>query len=189
MQSLVIFASGTGTNTRAIINYFRGNKAVTISLIVTNNPDAGVLDIARTEEIPFLVVNKKTFHETLMIEQIQAYNPDLLVLAGFLWKIPESLINAFHKARIINIHPALLPAYGGKGMYGAHVHEAVIRDKQPESGITIHWVNQNYDEGNTILQVRCSVAITDTPNTLASRIHKLEHYFLPRTIEFLLDNN
>ncbi len=156
MHSLVIFASGTGTNANAIIEHFKKNGKAKVSLIVSNKANAGVLDIARREEIPFLIIDKKTFSETLMIEQIRDHKPSLIVLAGFLWKIPETVIRAF-PGIIINIHPALLPGYGGHGMYGQKVHDAVISAKDKESGITIHYVNEKYDEGNIILQARCAV--------------------------------
>jgi phosphoribosylglycinamide formyltransferase-1 len=184
MYSLIIFASGRGSNAQAIIDYFRGSN-VKVSLIVSNKADAGVLDIAKNEHIPFLIVNKQTINEQLLLEQIHEIAPSLIVLAGFLWKVPDALIHAFPN-KIINIHPALLPDYGGKGMYGHHVHEAVIVDKKAESGITIHYVNEHYDEGKIIAQERCEVTSSDTPDSLAQKIHKLEHYFFPRTIEFLL---
>ena len=135
MQSLIIFASGTGTNADAIIQYFKGNGKAKVALIVSNKADAGVLDIARREEIPFLIIDKKTFNETLLVEQIADYKPSLIVLAGFLWKIPRALITQYPD-RIINIHPALLPGYGGKGMYGARVHDAVIAAGDKESAIS-----------------------------------------------------
>ena len=185
MHSLVIFASGTGTNAAAIIAHFKNNNKVKISLIVSNRADAGVLEIAKKEEIPFLFIDKKTFRETLLIEQLKDQSPSLIVLAGFLWKIPEAIIHEFH-GRIINIHPALLPEYGGKGMYGHKVHDAVINAKDAESGITIHYVNEAYDKGNIILQARCKVEQNDNADGLASRIHKLEHFYYPRVIEYLL---
>lgn len=184
MQSLIIFASGKGSNAQAIIDYFRG-KDVKVSLIVSNKADAGVLDIAKNEHIPFLIINKQTMNEALLLEQLLEQQPSLLVLAGFLWKVPDAVIQTFPN-QIINVHPALLPKYGGKGMYGHHVHEAVVANKEKESGITIHYVNEHYDEGNIISQARCVVTSKDTPDTLAHKIHKLEHYFFPRTIEFLL---
>lgn len=187
MHSLIIFASGTGTNANAIIEYFKKNGKAKVSLIVSNKADAGVLDIARREEIPFLIIDRKTFNETLLIEQIATYKPSLIVLAGFLWKIPDTLIIAFPD-KTINIHPALLPSYGGKGMYGHIVHNAVIAANEKESGITIHYVNGHYDEGNIILQARCKVEQNDSADALANRIHKLEHFYFPRVIEFLLDN-
>ena len=186
MQSLIIFASGTGTNADAIIQYFKGNGKAKVALIVSNKADAGVLDIARREEIPFLIIDKKTFNETLLVEQIADYKPSLIVLAGFLWKIPRALITQYPD-RIINIHPALLPGYGGKGMYGARVHDAVIAAGDKESGISIHYVNEVYDDGGIILQARCAIAQGDSAHELAKRIHKLEHFYYPRAIEFLLD--
>lgn len=185
MHSLVIFASGRGSNAAAIIDYFTANGKATVSLIVSNKPDAGVLDIARTQHIPFLIVDKHTFKESLLIDQLQEHRPSLIVLAGFLWKIPDTLVQAFPD-RIINIHPALLPGYGGKGMYGHHVHNAVIAAREAESGITVHYVNEVYDSGNIILQARCKVHPTDTADDLAMRIHQLEHFYYPRAIDYLL---
>ncbi len=185
MQSLIIFASGAGTNAKAIIDYFKYNGKAKVSLIVCNVAEAGVLDIARSEEIPFLLIDRKTIKETLIIEQMNDCNPSLIVLAGFLLKIPVSIVEAF-PGKIINIHPALLPGYGGKGMYGHHVHDAVINADEKESGITIHYVNEHFDEGNIILQARCKVSENDNPSRLAARIHKLEHFYFPRAIEFLL---
>ncbi|MEI8278245.1 MAG: phosphoribosylglycinamide formyltransferase [Bacteroidota bacterium] len=185
MQSLIIFASGRGSNAAAIIDYFKKNGKARVSLIVTNKEDAGVIDIALSEHIPYLIVDKQTFHESLVIDQLQSYKPSLLVLAGFLWKIPTSIINAFPE-KIINIHPALLPNYGGKGMYGDNVHKAVITAKETESGITIHYVNEVYDSGKILVQARCNVKTNDTVSALAARIHHLEHYYYPRTIDFLL---
>jgi len=187
MHSLIIFASGTGTNAAAIIDHFNKNGKANVSLIVSNNADAGVLDIARKADIPFLIINKQTFRETLLIEQLGDYKPSLIVLAGFMWKVPEAMVHAF-PGKIVNIHPALLPAYGGKGMYGHHVHHAVIAANESESGITIHYVNEAYDEGNIILQARCKVEENDSPGELSQRIHKLEHFYYPRVIEFLLVN-
>ena len=185
MHSLVIFASGKGTNAAAIIDYFKTNGKAKVSLIVSNKADAGVLDIARAEQIPFLIIDRNTFNDTLIIEQIRDYKPSLIVLAGFLWKMPDHFIEAFPD-KIVNIHPALLPLYGGKGMYGHHVHNAVLGAKDIESGITVHYVNEVYDSGNIILQARCEVKETDTADTLATRIHSLEHFYYPRAIDFLL---
>lgn len=185
MHSLVIFASGRGSNAAAIVDYFNKSRTAKVVLIVSNKQDAGVLDIARQEHIPFLIVDKISFAETLLLDQISSYNPSLIILAGFLWKIPDQLIKSFPN-KIVNIHPALLPKHGGKGMYGQHVHQAVLAAGDKESGITIHYVNEIYDSGNIILQARCAVQEKDTYITLAARIHDLEHYFFPRTIEFLL---
>lgn len=186
MHSIVIFASGRGSNAAAIIEYFKTTGKAKVALIVSNKPGAGVIGIAEQEHIPFVIIDKNTLAEVLLVEQLKEYRPSLLVLAGFLWKIPESLIQAF-PGRIINIHPALLPAYGGKGMYGHNVHNAVLGANDTESGITIHYVNEAYDDGNIILQARCAVNTGDTPDTLADRIHKLEHYYYPRVVEFLLE--
>ncbi|MBS1687976.1 MAG: phosphoribosylglycinamide formyltransferase [Bacteroidetes bacterium] len=185
MHSLVIFASGRGTNAAAIIDYFKTNGKAKVALIVSNKPDAGVLDIARTEQIPFLIIDRNTFKDTLIIEQVQDYKPSLIVLAGFLWKMPDHFVQAFPD-KIVNIHPALLPLYGGKGMYGHHVHNAVLSANDAESGITVHYVNEVYDSGNIILQARCEVKGTDTADTLAKRIHALEHFYYPRALDFLL---
>lgn len=186
MQSLIIFASGKGSNARAIIDFFAGNDNVSVSLIVSNKQNAGVLDIAAAEGIPSVVVDKNEFSRDAFIEILLEHRPTLIILAGFLWKIPQNMVAAF-KDKIINIHPALLPKYGGKGMYGHHVHEAVIAAGEPESGITIHYVDEVYDNGCKILQAHCLVK-NDTANTLAAKIHKLEHFFYPRTIEYLLEN-
>ena len=185
MHSLIIFASGAGTNAAAIISHFKNNGKAKVTLIVSNKDDAGVLEIAEKEEIPFLIIDKKTFRETLLVEQLKDHGPSLIILAGFLWKIPATIIHEFH-GRIVNIHPALLPGYGGKGMYGHNVHNAVLAAKDAESGITIHYVNENYDEGNIILQARCKVEANDSAGELAKRIHKLEHFYYPMAIEYLL---
>jgi phosphoribosylglycinamide formyltransferase 1 len=183
--NLVIFASGAGSNAAAIIDWFKANGKATVSLIVCNKPEAGVLQIAEREGIPTLMVGKGAFGEPANLALISAYNPALIILAGYLWKIPKVLTQTFPN-KIINIHPALLPAYGGKGMYGSNVHNAVIAAGDKESGITIHYVNEEYDKGNIILQAHCPILPGDTPETLAANIHKLEHYFFPRTIEYLL---
>ncbi len=187
MKNIIIFASGAGSNAQAIIDHFKANGKARVSLIVCNKPQAGVIGIAERERIPFLLVDKSTYGQAMMLEQMADLKPSLIVLAGFLWKIPENIIAAF-RGKIINIHPALLPNYGGKGMYGRHVHEAVIAKKEKQSGITIHQVDEVYDNGATITQAYCEVLPTDAPNDLAARIHKLEHFYYPRTIEFLLDD-
>lgn len=187
MHQLIIFASGKGSNAQAIIDYFAENGKATVALIVSNKADAGVLEIAAREHIPFLIISKKTMGEALIMDQLMSCKPSLIVLAGFLWKIPEVMVQAF-PGRIVNIHPALLPAYGGKGMYGHYVHEAVLQNGDKESGITIHTVNEAYDEGAILMQVKCPVEPGDTAADLAARIHKLEHFYYPRTLHFLLDN-
>lgn len=187
MDNLIIFASGAGTNAAAIINWFKANGKARVSLIVCNKPQAGVLKIAERENIPTLLIDKQSIQNDEFVTTLRSYNPTLIVLAGFLWKIPATMTTTFPD-KIINIHPALLPKYGGKGMYGHHVHEAVIAAGEQESGITIHYVNEAYDEGNTIVQAHCPVVAGDTPDSLAARIHQLEHYYFPRVIEFLLQH-
>lgn len=188
MHQIIIFASGKGSNTSAIIQYFKEHKIAEIALVVTNNATAGVLSLAAMAGIPTLVVDKKSFTSPELIVQLQKHNPSLIVLAGFLWKIPAPFVAAFN-GKIINIHPALLPAHGGKGMYGHHVHNAVLACGEVESGITIHQVNEVYDDGGTLLQARCPVMKEDTADTLAGRIHKLEHFYLPRVIHFMLQSS
>jgi formyltetrahydrofolate-dependent phosphoribosylglycinamide formyltransferase len=194
---IAIFASGAGSNARKIIEHFEkrvagsakglGSKvaAIKVSLIVCNVPGAGVIDIAKEKGIPSLMINKAEFAATGYVESLQNAEIQFIVLAGFLWKVPEVLVRAYPKA-IINIHPALLPKYGGKGMYGARVHEAVIAAGEKQSGITIHWVNEHYDEGAIIYQATCEVNPSDTPDTLANKIHALEHAYFAPTIEKLL---
>ena len=183
---IAIFASGAGSNARKIIEYFE-NKGlrIKISLIVCNVAGAGVLEIAKEKGIPSLIINKTDFSATGYVDSLQNADINFIVLAGFLWKVPEVLVRAYPKA-IINIHPALLPKYGGKGMYGARVHEAVIAAGEKESGITIHWVNEHYDEGAIIFQAKCSINASDTAESLANKIHALEHAHFAPTIEKLL---
>lgn len=196
---VAIFASGAGSNAKKIIEYFEGgaggvvksNQRIKISLIVCNVPTAGVLTIAKEKGIPTLLINKEEFAATGYVERLRNAEIDFIVLAGFLWKVPEVLVQAFapgvgNSKGIINIHPALLPKYGGKGMYGAKVHEAVIAAKEIESGITIHWVDAHYDEGDIIFQASCKVDQADTPDTLANKIHALEHAHFAPTIEQLM---
>lgn len=188
MANVILFASGRGSNIQAILDYFNNDADFIPKLIVCNKPDIGAIDIAKNHNIPYIVINKTSFQEETFVTMLKEYQPDLLILAGFLWKIPSSIVAAFPN-KIINIHPALLPKYGGKGMYGMHVHEAVITNKEKESGITIHYVNENYDEGNHICQAHCSVTTDDTPDSLAQKIHQLEHFFFPRTIAYLLNKH
>jgi formyltetrahydrofolate-dependent phosphoribosylglycinamide formyltransferase len=183
--NIAIFASGAGSNAQKIIDHFKNSDAVKISLIVCNKPGAGVLAIAAKENIPVLLIEKeKFFHGNAYIDELKEKKIDLIVLAGFLWKIPGRLIKTFPR-KIINIHPALLPKFGGKGMYGNFVHQAVINAGEIESGITIHYVDEHYDNGDTIFQVRCAVLESDTPESLARRIHLLEHAHYPAIIEEL----
>jgi phosphoribosylglycinamide formyltransferase-1 len=180
---IAIFASGTGSNAQKIIDHFKNNDCVKIGLIVCNNPQAQVLNIAEREEIPILLIEKKRFQkEDAYLSQLKIAETDYLILAGFLWKISQKLIAAFPK-KIINIHPALLPKFGGKGMYGHFVHEAVIAAGEKESGVTIHFVDEQYDHGDIIFQIKCNIATDDTPVSLAQKIQTLEHKYFPKVIE------
>jgi phosphoribosylglycinamide formyltransferase-1 len=187
MKNIVLFASGNGTIVQNIVEYFTSkSKGVCIKLIVCNNANAYVMTRAKNLNIDALLVNRNMFYETnTLIEILQKNKTDLIVLAGFLWLIPESMINAFPN-RIINIHPALLPKYGGKGMYGMYVHKAVTANQEPYTGITIHYVNQHYDEGNIIFQKKCSLSSADTPEDVAQKVHQLEYAYYPKIIEQLL---
>ena len=187
-KNIIIFASGAGTNAHEIINYFKKNKQTKITLIVCNNPKAGVLQIAANEQIPVLLIQRDQFKQTGYLSEIEKYDPKLIVLAGFLWMIPEVLVNRFPE-KIINIHPALLPAYGGKGMYGSAIHKAVIESNEKESGITIHYVDDKYDHGRTIFQAKCALDENETPESLAKKIHKLEHKYYPVVIERVLNDD
>jgi len=181
--NVAIFASGAGSNAQKLIDYFRKHSQIKIALIVCNKPGAGVLTIAQKENIPSLLIEKEQFFRgNAYVEELKQHNVDFIVLAGFLWKVPVQLVKAFPQ-RIINIHPALLPNYGGKGMYGRFVHEAVIAAKETESGISIHYVDELYDHGQLIFQARCTIEAGDTPETLAQKIHALEHEHYPLIVE------
>ncbi len=183
---IAIFASGSGSNAQRIAEYFSGMDIIEIVAIYCNNSDAYVLERARTLIIPSVLFNRNSFYNTTtVLDDLQNREIDWIILAGFLWLIPESILKAFPQ-KIINIHPALLPAYGGKGMYGMKVHQAVIASKEKESGITIHYVNEHYDEGDIIFQARCSITDGDTPETLAEKIHELEFEYFPRVIKDLI---
>jgi phosphoribosylglycinamide formyltransferase-1 len=196
VKKIAIFASGAGSNAEKIIEYFnltpdpspkeRGTSAfrmAEVALIVSNKSEAGVLKVASNNNIPTLIIDKeKFFRGNGYVDELKEMKIDLIVLAGFLWKIPLSLINAFRN-RIVNIHPGLLPKYGGKGLYGNFVHEAVLANNENESGITIHYVDEIYDHGDIIFQAKCPVMENDTPDSLAQRIHKLEHQYYPAVIE------
>lgn len=183
MTRIAIFASGAGSNAAKIIDHFRTHETAGVALIVCNRPGAGVLDIAERENIPVLMLQKERFFsDDAYLPELRAKEIDFIVLAGFLWKIPQLLIDAFPEA-IINIHPALLPAYGGKGMYGMKVHAAVLAAGERFSGITIHYVDEHYDNGDIIFQERCEVKANDTPETLAARIHQLEYAHFPQVVD------
>jgi phosphoribosylglycinamide formyltransferase 1 len=186
-KNIAVFASGTGTNATNIIQYFSDQQTANVALIISNNANAGVLKIAEVNNIRSLIIQKEKFFKG------DAYMPELknasinfIVLAGFLWKIPSLIINEYRN-KIINIHPALLPKFGGKGMYGNAVHEAVLSAKEKQSGITIHFVDELYDNGKTIFQTTCPVYENDTTETLAKRIHELEYKYFPKVIEELIE--
>lgn len=183
---IAIFASGAGSNAENIIRYFEHRSDVKIALIVCNKPGAGVLNIAKKNAVPTLLIEKDRFSKgDAYLPELKAAGIDFVVLAGFLWKVPPALVTGYPN-KIINIHPALLPNYGGKGMYGAKVHEAVIAAGEKESGITIHFVNEHYDEGATIFQASCSIDASDTADTLATKIHALEYAHFPQQIDALV---
>jgi phosphoribosylglycinamide formyltransferase-1 len=180
---IAIFASGAGSNAQKIIDKFRDSTFVEIALIICNKEGTGVLAIAEKENIPSLLINKEQFFKgDAYLPDLKSHSIDMIVLAGFLWKVPVLLINAYPN-KIINIHPALLPNYGGKGMYGHFVHEAVIAAKDKQSGITIHYVDELYDHGSIIFQATCTIDESDTPSSLANKIHGLEHLHFPRVVE------
>jgi len=182
-MNVAIFASGNGSNAQKIIEYFSGNTSIRIALVLSNKKDAYVICRAEKLNIPSFTFSYKEFNNTsVVMEKLKEFEIGFIVLAGFMIKVPDPLIMEY-SGKIINIHPALLPKYGGKGMYGDHVHKAVIDEGEKESGITIHFVNEDYDKGKIISQVRCEVDIKDTPDTLAAKIHELEHYHYPRIIE------
>lgn len=185
-KKIAIFASGSGTNAENIIRYFRSQDQACSFMIFSNKKDSGVLARAESLGVPYLVFDRDDFYSnSKIISILESFGTDLIILAGFLWLVPPGLIDRY-QGRIINIHPALLPQYGGKGMYGSHVHKAVIEAGDKESGISIHLVNPEYDEGDIIFQARCEVLPGDTPETLAERIHQLEYEHYPRVVMELL---
>ena len=183
--NISIFASGAGTNAQKLIDHFKNDNLIKIVLIVCNKKDAGVLRIAEKEKISSIFIERKKFYEDGYVAALEQYNINWIVLAGFLWKVPLMLIKKFN-SRIINIHPALLPKFGGKNMYGNFVHEAVIKNKETESGITIHYVDEIYDNGKIIFQEKCIIDENETPESLAEKIHVLEHEHYPTIIESLI---
>ena len=185
MKRLAVFVSGGGTNLQRIAEYFAPNPEVEIACVVSNNKDAYANQRAKNLGIPLKVIDRQQFNDKSFSEELKSLNVDLVVLAGFLWLVPQHLIDAFPN-RIINIHPALLPKYGGKGFYGHHVHEAVVAAHEKESGITIHYVNERYDSGNIIFQAKVALSKNDTPDDVATKIHVLEQMNFPVVIENLL---
>ena len=186
MNNIAIFASGSGTNAENLIRFFRTSQFGKVQIVLSNRPDAGVLDRAQSLEVESFVFTREQFYNSeevlnLLFERDINY----IVLAGFLWLVPDNLLLPFEN-KIVNIHPALLPKYGGKGMYGSRVHRAVIEAGESESGITIHHVNQDYDEGDIIFQARCELESGETPDSLAKKIHELEYTHFPTVLESLL---
>jgi len=181
----VIFASGTGSNAENIIHYFKNNTSKSVVAVFSNNSNAKVVEKAKKLGVPSVIFNKDELYGDFVLSKLIELKPDLIVLAGFLLKFPEHIIATFPN-KIVNIHPALLPNYGGKGMYGKHVHQAVLDNKETETGITIHFVNEHYDEGRIILQERASISDCTTAEEVAAKVHELEYRFFPKTIDQLI---
>jgi len=182
---IALFASGSGSNAENIIRYFSTSNKLIFPLILSNKAEAFIHERAKLLQIPSFTFSREEFAQSdVVVDFLKQHNIDAIVLAGFLLKIPQNIINAFPN-KIINIHPALLPKYGGKGMYGHHVHQAVADAGEKESGITIHYVNSNYDEGNIIFQTKCPVLPTDTADTIAQKVHELEYNYYPKIIQKL----
>lgn len=188
MKKILLFASGAGTNVENIIQYFRNNSHVTIVGVFTNSPNAVVLDKVKKHKLPTLIFNKNQLLGDFVLNKVIENVPDLIILSGFLWKFPEHII-ARYPNKIINIHPALLPKYGGKGMYGMKVHQTVLDNAEKETGITIHYVNEHYDEGEFIFQQKVNIEDCKTTEEIAAKIHELEHKHFPKIIEKLLTSN
>jgi phosphoribosylglycinamide formyltransferase-1 len=188
MKKILIFASGSGTNAENLIKYFQESKVGVVTGVFTNNPNAKVIDRAKKYDVPTVIFTKEEFFESKILHKIKEFQPDVIVLAGFLLKVPANIIALFPN-KIVNIHPALLPKYGGKGMYGMHIHKAVIENKEKETGITIHYVDENYDEGAILFQESVALSGTDTPESVAVRIHTLEQKYFPELIEKVLNLN
>lgn len=183
----MLFASGNGSNAEEIIKFFKYSEYGKVVGVFSNKPDAKVLDRAKNHDITSVVFNKVELNEGFVLEQLRQFQPDLIVLAGFLLKFPESILKEYPK--VINIHPALLPKYGGKGMYGMNVHQAVLKNKEKETGITIHYVNEHYDEGEFIFQKSVNIEDCKTPEEIAQKVHELEHQYFPEVIGKLITNH
>ncbi len=189
LKKIVIFASGTGTNAENIIKYFKDFSLARVVAVFSNRKSAKVLRKAHDLNVKALYFDREALYKSKeVLRVLQDIKPDLIVLAGFLWVFPDNILKAFPQ-KVINIHPALLPNYGGKGMYGAKVHETVINNKDQESGISIHYVNEKYDEGEIIFQTKTQIEKNDTPDSLAGKIHQLEYKHFPEVIEQLLQKN
>lgn len=187
--NLAIMASGSGSNAEAVVKHFQRHPIVNVKLILSNKPTAFVLRRAAALDVPSMVFTRQDFYESdKVVSLLQNMKIDWVILAGFLWLVPDNLLKAYPN-KIINIHPALLPKYGGKGMYGMNVHQAVVNAKEKQSGITIHLLNEKFDEGPTLFQAHVDVEENDTPETVAQKIHALEHEHFPRVIEETVLNN
>ena len=187
MKNIVLFASGNGSNAEEIIKYFKNNNQSTVVAVFSNKQEAKVLDRAKNHNLPAVVFNKEQLNDGFVLEKLHQLQPDLIVLAGFLLKFPESILKEYPK--VINIHPALLPKYGGKGMYGMNVHQAVLDNKEKETGITIHYVNEHYDEGEFIFQQSVNIEDCKSAEEIAHKIHELEHQYFPEVIANVLTHN
>ncbi|MGK4566664.1 phosphoribosylglycinamide formyltransferase [Flavobacterium sp. 3HN19-14] len=188
MKNIVLFASGSGSNAENIILHFRGNDSVRVTAVFCNNPNAGVIQKAENLGVPVVLFSKPELSEKIVLHKLEAFRPDLIVLAGFLLKFPDNIIEVYPN-KIINIHPALLPKYGGKGMYGMNVHNAVLENKDIETGISIHYVNEHYDEGRIIAQHKIVIDDCVSAEAIANKIHQLEKEYFPKVIEQLLSSN
>lgn len=186
MKKIVIFASGSGSNAEKIILHFKNSTLGNVVAVFTNNLRAKVLERAENLEIATQIFTREELNNGEVLEKIEVIQPDLIVLAGFLWKFPENIVKEFPN-RIVNIHPALLPKYGGKGMYGMHVHQAVLDNNDTETGITIHFVNEHYDEGGIIFQQSVNIEECESAECIAEKVHALEHQYFPNVIERLLE--
>jgi phosphoribosylglycinamide formyltransferase-1 len=184
---IAIFASGSGTNAENLIQYFQNHPQIEVGLVFSNKPTAGVIARAYKYDVPVVIGGKKLFHSaSYFLSVLDQHKIRFIVLAGFMWLVPDYLTAKFDR-QMVNIHPALLPKYGGKGMYGNHVHQAVVANGEKTTGITVHYVNREYDEGNIIFQAECPVSIGDTPEQVAEKVHKLEYKYYPRVVEQLLE--
>ena len=188
MKHIAVFASGSGTNAENLIKYFSTSHKARVNLVFVNNPQAGVIRRAHRLAVPVIVFGRKHLYESdFVLRTLKDNKVGFIVLAGFLWLVPSNIIEAY-RGRIVNIHPALLPDFGGKGMYGDRVHRAVLESGRRQSGITIHYVNEHYDQGDIIFQATCPVLPGDTVDTLAQRVHQLEYEHYPRIVEQLIEN-
>lgn len=186
MKKIVIFASGSGSNAEKIMQYFENHPSTAVAAVLSNNTEAGVLSIAKNFQIPTMVFSREDLNDAVVADYLKELQPDLIVLAGFLWKFPKSIIEVF-PGKIVNIHPALLPAYGGKGMYGINVHRSVVEDRAPETGITIHYIDEFYDEGAIIFQEKVVLTGNETAEEVAAKVLKLEHTHFAQVIDQILN--